>query len=124
MQAGAAGVEPPAPKKRGRPRKDPDVIVSEADLKGKARRGRPRASRVSPRLMQRAMWGAIAMEAAVCLQPAVACMLSWLPAQEGQLAVQRDVRWLLSVPLMLHLCWVHVCQLCAALLACVAVCDV
>ena len=55
MQAGAAGEEPPAPKKRGRPRKNPDVVVSEADLKGKARRGRPRASKVSPQLMQRSM---------------------------------------------------------------------
>ena len=55
MQAGAAGEEPPAPKKRGRPRKNPDVVVSEADLKGRARRGRPRAYKVDSRLMQRSM---------------------------------------------------------------------
>ena len=70
MQAGAAGAEPPAPKKRGRPRKNPDVVVSEADLKGKARRGRPRASKVKPWLMQRSM-RAPCLEAADCLQPAV-----------------------------------------------------
>ncbi len=52
MQGGAAGEEPPAPKKRGRPRKNPDVVVSEADLKSKARRARPRASKVSPRLIR------------------------------------------------------------------------
>ena len=73
MQGGAAGEEPPAPKKRGRPRKNPDVVVSEADLKGKARRARPRASKVNSRLMQRSMWDGIAWK-----QPIVCSLL--LPA--------------------------------------------
>ena len=103
MQAGAAGEEPPAPKKRGRPRKNPDVVVSEADLKGKARRGRPRASKVNPRLMQRSMRAP--MHGAI--ESAAYCGLhAKLPSLLEKDGLQRDVQWLLSVPLMLQQFWV------------------